>query len=93
MKIAAIVNRGTKKDFIDLNELLDTFSLHEIIDFYISKFKDSSIFFALKSVLYFDDAEDQEMPFMFNNIDWQTVKDNIKKAHASYMLQNEMPGE
>ena len=93
MKIAAIVNIGTKKDFIDLNELLDTFSLHEIIDFYISKFKDSSIFFALKSVLYFDDAEDQEMPFMFNNIDWQTVKDNIKKAHASYMLQNEVPGE
>lgn len=93
MKIAAIVNRGTKKDFIDLNELLDTFSLNEIIDFYIRKFKDSSIFFALKSVVYFDDAEDQEMPFMFNNITWQTVKDNIKKAHASYMLQNEMPGE
>jgi predicted nucleotidyltransferase component of viral defense system len=93
MKIAAIVNRGTKKDFIDLNELLDTFSLNEIIDFYINKFKDSSIFFALKSVVYFDDAEDQEMPFMFNNITWQTVKDNIKKAHASYMLQNEVPGE
>ena len=93
MKIAAIVNRGTKKDFIDLNELLDTFSLNEIIDFYINKFKDSSIFFALKSVVYFDDAEDQEMPFMFNNITWQTVKNNIKKAHASYMLQNEVPGE
>ena len=93
MKVAAIINRGTKKGFVDLNELLKPFSLHEIIDFYISKFKDSSIFFALKSVLYFDDAEDQEMPFMFNNIDWQTVKDNIKKAHASYMLQNEVPGE
>lgn len=92
MKIAAIVNRGTKKDFIDLNELLDTFSLKEIIDFYISKFKDSSIFFVLKSVLYFDDAEDQEMPFMFKNITWQAVKENIKKAHASYMLQNELPG-
>jgi hypothetical protein len=44
MKIAAIVNRGTKKDFIDLNELLNSFNLKEIIDFYISKFNDSSVF-------------------------------------------------
>jgi glucose-1-phosphate thymidylyltransferase len=57
MKIAAIVNRGTKKDFIDLNELLNSFNLKEIIDFYISKFNDSSVFFALKSVLYFNDVE------------------------------------
>ena len=93
MKIAAIVNRGTKKDFIDLNELLNSFNLKEIIDFYISKFNDSSVFFALKSVLYFEDAEIEEMPFMFNNITWQTVKDSIKKAHASYMTQNELPSE
>jgi hypothetical protein len=91
MKIAAIVNRGTKKDFIDLNELLNSFNLKEIIDFYISKFNDSSVFFALKSVLYFEDAETEEMPYMFNNITWQTVKDNIKKAHASYMTENELP--
>ena len=93
MKIAAIVNRGTKKDFIDLNELLNSFNLKEIIDFYISKFKDSSVFFALKSVLYFEDAETEEMPFMFNNITWQTVKDNIKKAHINYMTQNELTSE
>ena len=93
MKIAAIVNRGTKKDFIDLNELFNYFNLKEIIDFYISKFKDSSVFFALKSVLYFEDAETEEMPYMFKNITWQTVKDNIKKAHASYMTENELPSE
>lgn len=63
------------------------------LDFYISKFKESSVFFALKSVLYFEDAETEEMPFMFNNITWQTVKDNIKKAHINYMIQNELPSE
>jgi predicted nucleotidyltransferase component of viral defense system len=89
MKIAAIVNRGSKKDFVDLNELLKLFSLQQIFDFYLQKFSDSSIFFALKSIVYFDDADEQEMPFMFNNIDWQTIKDNIKKAHAEYVLQKE----
>jgi len=77
MKIAAIINRGTKKDFVDLNELLKIFSLQQIFDFYLQKFSDSSIFFALKSIVYFEDADEQKMPFMFKNIDWQTIKDNI----------------
>jgi len=29
------------------------------------------------------------MPFMFSDIDWQTIKNNIKKAHAEYLLQKE----
>ena len=41
-------------------------------------------------MLYFEDAETEEMPYMFNNITWQTVKDNIKKAYASYMIENEL---
>ena len=44
-------------------------------------------------MLYFEDAETEEMPYMFKNITWQTVKENIKKAHASYMTENELPSE
>ena len=32
MKVAAIIGRGTKKDFIDMNRLLQIFSLKEILD-------------------------------------------------------------
>ena len=35
MKLAAITNRGTKKDFIDMYFLLNHFSLKEIMDFYL----------------------------------------------------------
>jgi predicted nucleotidyltransferase component of viral defense system len=35
MKVAAIMNRGSKKDFIDLNELLKIFTLNQILDFYV----------------------------------------------------------
>jgi len=86
MKIAAIINQGSKKDFIDLNDLLKIFTFNQIFDFYLQKFKDSSLFFAMKSVIYFDDADDQEMPYMFHPITWQSIKDNIKKAHAEYVI-------
>jgi predicted nucleotidyltransferase component of viral defense system len=86
MKIAAIINRGSKKDFIDLNELLKIFTFQQIFDFYLQKFKDSSLFFAVKTVIYFDDADEQEMPYMFHPITLQSIKENIKKAHAEYVI-------
>lgn len=86
MKIAAITNRGSKKDFYDLNQLLKLFTLEQILGFYIEKFKDSSIFFALKSLVYFNDADEQESPIMFDNITWEQVKKNIIEAHLAYLI-------
>ena len=37
MKIAAIVNRGTKKDFIDIFYLLELFSLPDILSILFPK--------------------------------------------------------
>jgi len=85
MKIAAITNRGSKKDFYDLNKLLEIFSLHQILDFYMEKFNDGSLFFALKSLVYFGEAEEQEEPLMFEPITWDQVKSNIIQAHSEYL--------
>jgi predicted nucleotidyltransferase component of viral defense system len=85
MKIAAITNRGSKKDFYDLNKLLEIFSLQQILDFYTKKFTDSSVFFALKSIVYFDDAEEQEDPIMFDLTSWNDVKVNIIKAQLDFI--------
>lgn len=93
MKLNAIIGRGSKKDFIDLFFILKDYSLATLMEFYSKKYHDGSIFLVLKSLTYFEDADSEEMPFMFNNITWQAVKENIKKEHASYMLQNELPGE
>ena len=93
MKLNAIIGRGSKKDFIDLFFILKDYSLATIMGFYTRKYSDGSAFLVLKSLIYFEDAEKEEMPFMFNNITWQTVKDNIKKAHASYMTENELLSE
>jgi len=85
MKLAAVTNRGSKKDFIDIYYLLKKFSLDEILTFYESKYKDGSIFLVLKSLIYFDDADAEEMPHTFDDISWQTIKSNITKAHKTFI--------
>jgi len=77
MKIAAIIGRGTKKDFIDIAFLLQRFSLKEILDFYSLKYDDGSIFMAMKSLTYFDDAESDIMPDMLMKKSWKQVKKEI----------------
>ena len=52
MKISAIEGRGTKKDFIDLYFLLNQYSLREILDLYMRKYQEGSLFVAMKSLSY-----------------------------------------
>lgn len=77
MKISAIINRGTKKDFIDLHFLLKEMSLNHILDLYDQKYLDGSRFIAIKSLTYFEDAESDPMPYMFTDITWDEVKVSI----------------
>ena len=62
MKITAIEGRGTKKDFVDIYFLLKKYSLKNLLDFYSQKYPDSSSFMAMKSLAYFEDAEEEPMP-------------------------------
>ena len=77
MKLSAITNRGTKKDFIDLYELLNHFPLEQIFGFYREKYTDAIPFMALKSLTWFEDAEEDPMPFMLRDYSWDDVKEKI----------------
>lgn len=78
MKLAAIAGRGTRKDFIDIHFLLRQFSLQEMLDLYTAKYADGSVFMILKSLIYFDDAENDPEPFMFETIDWNLIKSELR---------------
>ena len=80
MKVAAIIGRGTKKDFIDLYFLLKRFSMKEILDLYLRKYSDGSLFIAFKSLSYFEDAEVDPMPVMFEDVEWSDVKSLIRES-------------
>ena len=77
MKLNAISGRGGKKYFIDLYFLLQTFSLKEMMGFYNKKYEDGSHFLLLKSLVYFEDAEKEEMPIMTKPTTWKKIKERI----------------
>lgn len=87
MKISAITGRGSKKDFFDLHELLKRYELKEIIQWYEAKYADGSTFLALKSLIYFDDANEQEDPVSLNKTSWEQVKASISEAYQKYMKE------
>jgi predicted nucleotidyltransferase component of viral defense system len=78
MKLLAITNRGTKKDFIDLYVLLQHFSLPQILGFFEQKYPNHSIYNVIRSISYFVDAEDNPMPNMFIPDQWNDMKSVIR---------------
>ena len=80
MKINAITNRGTRKDFVDLAFLLERFSLNEIFGFYMKKYPEANPALALRSLSYFVDAEMEPLPRMLKPFDWKEAKSRISEA-------------
>jgi len=76
MKIVAISERGTKRDFIDLYTICHKISLRECLTLYNRKYRKlaSNLFHVLKSLTYFEDAERDVMPKMLTPLSWPEVK-------------------
>lgn len=77
MKIAAICDRGTKRDFIDLYFITkQTFSLDDILKLYDKKYKKltNNLYTILKSLRYFVDADSEDLPEMIKKVSWEEVK-------------------
>lgn len=78
MKLNAINNRGAKKDFYDLYFLLNEFKLTELIKLFEIKYPAFNRLQLLKSLLYFQDAENQPDPVLLkDNLSWKEVKKEI----------------
>jgi predicted nucleotidyltransferase component of viral defense system len=80
MKLSAITNRGTKKDFVDIYFLLQHFSIQQMLDLYQQKYTDSSIFNVIRSMTYFVDAEENIMPKMLVPVQWENIKSTIRQV-------------
>jgi hypothetical protein len=82
MKLGAICGRGARKDFYDIACLLERFSLRQMLDWYQAKYPRYELFPVLKSLVYFEDAEDQPEPHMLWPLEWGEVKERIAGAVA-----------
>lgn len=77
MKIDAVATRGAKRDFIDLYFLCKSgYGLNELLNFYNKKYgKLASNFIHIqKSLVFFNDAELDEMPRMLKKVKWEDVR-------------------
>jgi hypothetical protein len=80
MKLSAVAQRGSRKDFVDIYELLrQGGSLDAMMADYQAKFA-TDPFPVLKGLAYFDDAERELMPHMLDPIEWTAVKSELTRA-------------
>ena len=86
MKVNAILNRGTKKDFWDIAELLDHMSLEKIIEQFEKMYPDNRLLISIpQALVYFDDAESSPNPVTLNSTSWEQVKSKLQKAVRDYL--------
>lgn len=80
MKLYAIANRGSKKDFYDLVTLLDRLPLAELLEAFEEKYENSDRFVVLRSLAWFEDAEAEPDPVSLTGVKWTDVKRAIGAA-------------
>jgi predicted nucleotidyltransferase component of viral defense system len=81
MKLKAVTQRGSKKDFFDIYFLLEQMPVEEMLHLFKEKFKQHEIFHVVKSLAYFEDAENYADPRVFDSsVTWNKVKSTIRKA-------------
>ncbi|OYX13127.1 MAG: hypothetical protein B7Z16_15995 [Algoriphagus sp. 32-45-6] len=83
MKLSAITNRGARKDFYDLHALIQHLGVDALIDIYRQKYPSHDPMIALRSMIYFDDAEDDSDPDLLIDKSWEEVKEEICEAVKS----------
>lgn len=86
MKIIAISDRGTRRDFVDIYFLMKEFSLENIFDFVKQKYPEFNIYVALRGLTYFTDAEkkQQRKLYLFSSVSWSGVKKFLIEAVKQY---------
>jgi len=83
MKLNAIANRGSKKDFYDIAALLPKFPLETMIRFYQKKYSPASLLMVIRSLAWFDDAEAEPDPISLRDEPWPAIKNQISAAIRS----------
>ena len=91
MKLIAIVQRGTQRDFVDIYFLLQEFSLRELLSFATQKFAGYQEMLFLKALVFFDDAENtvpqSGVRVLKPDYSWQKAKAYVIAEVKKYQLE------
>jgi hypothetical protein len=87
MKLQAISNRFSKKDFWDIELLLQNFSLNKMIDIFKLKFPPADPGFIIHRLTNFEHADTEEDPVSLITKTWEEIKQNLEKTVIAYTNQ------
>jgi len=81
MKISAVAGRGTRRDFIDLYVVSKKYGMEMLLRTFREKFArvNYSLVHVLKSLTYFEDAEQEPMPDMLAPLSWDEVRQFFRR--------------
>ncbi len=86
MKVQAVLGRGKKKDFWDIAELLQHFSVQNFIEYHKQKYATQNLLITVpQAITYFADAEESEDPISLKNQTWESVKQTISQKVSDYL--------
>ncbi len=80
MKLNAIANRGSKKDFFDLAALLSSAPLPDLLAHYRAKYRPASMLMLIRSLVWFGDANAEPDPVSLSDCSWESVKECIRDS-------------
>lgn len=88
MKLDTILGRGTKRDLIDIYFLAQTLTFKELFAFYQKKYHnlEERELMIKKSLVFFDDADKEEIPDMLIPINWSHIKKWFVREVKSFNL-------
>jgi len=94
MKVVSLIQRGKKRDFVDIYFLLGRFGLEKILQLTRAKYgRLYNEYAALRALTYFVDAESSDEASRFKllaGISWEKIKNDIVKEISLFMQQKIM---
>jgi predicted nucleotidyltransferase component of viral defense system len=86
MKVQAILGRGKRKDFWDIAELLNHYTIPDFIQYHKEKYTTQNLLITIpQAITYFNDAEESEDPVSFKKQTWEKVKKFISSKVDEYL--------
>ena len=85
-KVWATIGIAQKRDFLSLYELLHSYTLREILDFFYNNFSRCQMSIGIiNAFVYFEDAEHTEGPNYPKGLTWDIVKTFIQSKVREYL--------
>lgn len=86
MKVQAVLGRARKKDFWDISQLLELYSVEDFVRWHREKYSRQNLLITVpQAITYFAEAEEDEDPQSLKGQTWESIKDSIQEKVREYL--------